>query len=425
MPVLKFRDNDGIVKTVPAIKVFTEEGRPGGSGNTEMNIHYGYTEPTDNAKLWVETSEPDKIIISPKITVDKPTIQSVTALNRYDTQSTRGTPAAQVDGKIYYFGGNSADGSITRFYPETGEQIKLDQVSVYNGEMSTSVAVIGKKIYLCSTSYSYKINVFDTETKTVSELIISNDEWYNGTIAAVGDKLYLFGGRVSSRGSSVILNKSVICYDTSINSNIPISATWPNSGYREFLAVATVGSKIYLFGGDDFGTNYTDTIYIFDTTNNTFTLSNSKLPTGFNKGSAVTVGTDIYVFGGITGATYYSTTYSDSIFKYDTISDTIETLDIKLQKATCGVGHALFGTDIYLFGGIKYDAIDKIAFNSPLNTGELRIQTTMGKNSLCKLMTNPVFETCVEKVFVGNEEGYAEQVNAYLFDYNENEWKLI
>ena len=62
-----------------------------------------------------------------------------------------------------------------------------------------------------------------------------------------------------------------------------------------------------LFNMTDFSTSYLNNIYILDTDTNKITLSNTVLPQGFERSSAVAVGTNIYLFGGISGQYTQST----------------------------------------------------------------------------------------------------------------------
>lgn len=411
MPVLKFKDKDGVVKTTPGLKIVTEKTQV----NPNLNIHFGQAAPEDTSKLWVKTDKyPNDIIISPKVTGHETLTQDIATLNA--VCSVR-TTAVQVNGVIYLFGGTSGDGTVAIFYPETGKLEKINNVTVSTGSFS-SAAVINKDIYLCPEGTN-KINIFHTEINSVSTISVGNN-YHNRSIAAVGDRLYIFGGRSGFSGGAYT-DKNVICYDTSIKAVILNNIMFPNSVYRDRLTSTTVGSKIYIFGGADFSTSYLNNIYILDTDTNKITLSNTVLPQGFERSSAVAVGTDIYLFGGISGqytqsyTTYY--TYSKNIFKYNTLNDTIEIIETQLPIETYGIGATLLGTDIYLVGGYKLSTINKFTIQSPLNINSIRIQTDTNKAPLCNLMKNPTLETGIKKVFIGNKDNYAEEINSYIYCY--------
>ena len=62
------------------------------------------------------------------------------------------------------------------------------------------------------------------------------------------------------------------------------------------IACAAVGTKIYLFGG--YGVSYLNTINVFDTVTNGITTLSTTLPTATNFMACAAVGTKIYLFGG-------------------------------------------------------------------------------------------------------------------------------
>ena len=62
------------------------------------------------------------------------------------------------------------------------------------------------------------------------------------------------------------------------------------------MGAAAVGTKIYLFGG--VGSSYLNTIQVFDTTNDTLSTLSTTLPTTLVEMGAAAVGTKIYLFGG-------------------------------------------------------------------------------------------------------------------------------
>ena len=78
MPVLKFKDKDGVVKATPGLKIVTEKNVI----NPSLNVHFGQTAPEDTSKLWVKTNKtPSDVIISPKITGHETLTQDIATLN--------------------------------------------------------------------------------------------------------------------------------------------------------------------------------------------------------------------------------------------------------------------------------------------------------------------------------------------------------
>jgi N-acetylneuraminic acid mutarotase len=117
------------------------------------------------------------------------------------------------------------------------------------------------------------------------------------------------------------------------------------------IATATVGTKIYLFGGEYGVSSFLNTINVFDTETNTIETLTTTLPTVVGHAAAVAVGTKIYIFGGCTGDITVSSSYRSTINVFDTETNTIETLSATLPNGTDNLAAAAVGTDIYLFGG--------------------------------------------------------------------------
>jgi len=124
---------------------------------------------------------------------------------------------------------------------------------------------------------------------------------------------------------------------------IPFSASLPtaNSGR---VAVA-VGTKIYVFGCDEDG-NYSGRIQVFNTETEELTDLAIKLPYPLRDMASGVFGNDIYLFGGYDGSDY-----TDSIIKIDTLSETVTQIETTLDSKLGHMGSATVGKKIYLFGG--------------------------------------------------------------------------
>ena len=131
--------------------------------------------------------------------------------------------------------------------------------------------------------------------------------------------------------------------------------------YKHTLGSASsVGTDIYLIGSST--SSYTDKIYKYDTVNNTFTkMSATIYPAPSN--ASIAVGTDIYIFGS-SNSSYYKQAY-----KYDTLTNTTTTI---ASIPTNFYGGCLenIGRDIYIFGGDASTAYRKYAYryNTVSNT---------------------------------------------------------
>ena len=107
----------------------------------------------------------------------------------------------------------------------------------------------------------------------------------------------MFGGR---DGSGYL--KTINVFDTTNNTRTTLSTTLPKAANG--ITCAAVGTKIYLFGG--YGSSLFSTINVFDTTTNTITTLSTTLPTAATGIASAAVGTKIYLFGG-NGDSYLKT----------------------------------------------------------------------------------------------------------------------
>ena len=167
-----------------------------------------------------------------------------------------------------------------------------------------------------------------------------------GEIAHIkaGNKIYLFGGGKNSK-----LN-TINSFNLEDNKITTLSTKLPD--YASGIAAAAVDTKIYLFGGEG-GTSYAgsmliDTINVFDVEANTITTLDKKLPVAANGITAVAVDKNIYLFG---GKKTYAGEKLNTILLFNTEHNTLIELDTKLPNGACRMGCAKIGPKIYLFGG--------------------------------------------------------------------------
>lgn len=218
------------------------------------------------------------------------------------------------------------------------------------GGAGVACAAVGNKIYLFGGMYQYNkrtnsIRVYDTVAKTIETLSVTLSSQYAYlATGVVGTKIYLFAGQ---EGSGYY--KRIHIFDTETNTIQTLSDTLPVVACYG-LASATVGTSIYLFGGA--GNSYYNHIVKFDTVTNTATKLDTALPNSFYLATAVAFETKVYIFGGKGSNTY------NSIFVFDTEKQTISTLDVTLPTATYGMSSALFGSKIYLIGGSSVKTIN-------------------------------------------------------------------
>ena len=346
------------------------------SGGASLNIAYGGTAPSDTSKLWITGSEPenllliggtpepileDKISTLPALSVTLPTLPTAAS----------GIGTAAVGTKIYLFGGYSSN----------------------TGRLNT-------------------IQVFDTTNNTISTLstTLPTATEYMET-AAVGTKIYLFGGYSSMTGNL----DTIQVFDTTNNTISTLSTKLPNAA--DGMGIAAVGTKIYLFGGHYFNSSnssvYLNTIQVFDTTNNTLSTLPTTLPTPTTDMGAAAVGTKIYLFGGEnwSGSNHYR---FNTIRVFDTTNNTISTLSTTLPEKTSSMGIAAVGTRIYLFGGYYFNSSNSTA---TLNT--IQVFDTTDNTILTPLATlsNTTTESVIHTATVGT--------NIYLFGVDKGSYDTI
>jgi N-acetylneuraminic acid mutarotase len=398
---------------------------PGG-GAVAFNIAYGDTAPADTSKLWVKTDEPDCVAVAP----ETPPMNGLLEVNIGSLPEPAAyAAAAAVDGKIYLFGGWSAVGhlsTINVFDTDTNTISTLDVV-LPAGAQGIASAAIGSKIYLFGGALppaSYPgfmrplntINVFDTNTNTISTLDVVLPTAVLGIAsAAIGSKIYLFGGSDSSNMVSTIN-----VFDANTNTISTLDVVLPTAAYG--IASAAIGNKIYLFGGSS-RSGRLAAIHIFDTEKHTITTLDTILPKALSRMASTVIGDKIYLFGGSDSSSMVST-----INVFDTNTNTISTLDVVLPTRADGIASAAINNCAYLFGGVRgssssmtQDTINKFLISFPLSIRKFFIETDIAKNLVNLVSADSVeVEIGIKNVYLGNSEGYAEKVPAYL--YRDGAW---
>lgn len=141
--------------------------------------------------------------------------------------------------------------------------------------------------------------------------------------------------------SKVVVSPSVIA---SGNSSKVETATSKTTGAQ--MCGASVGKKIYLFGGGA-TSSYSNIIQVFDTETETIKTLSTVLPDAMYGGMAAAVGTNIYIFGGLN-----SSGAKNTIYKFNTETEELTTLDVTLSQAIrFGAGIVVIGNKIYVVCG--------------------------------------------------------------------------
>ena len=272
-----------------------------------------------------------------------------------------------------------------------GEGLNNTGIMLPNKAIEFGTAAVGDKIYkfggkLHAKDFLNTIQVFDTVNNTLETLSITLPEEARGMgTAAVGDKIYLFGGETLST-----YKRSVMVFNTTNNTLSDAGVNVSGGGIT--MGTAAVGDKIYLFGGYAFRET-SNTIQVFDTTNNTNQVLSVVLPKAAYNIATVSVGTNIYLFG---GSDFYN--QLDTIQVFDTTNNILQTLPTKLPAATDYIGAAAIGTKIYLFGG----------FGSKGSLNTIQVFDTVNNTLETLSITLPTGMRSIAAVAV--------DTNIYLFD---------
>lgn len=403
-----------IKEAVPALNRHRCGSGGSGGGGASLNIAYGEEPPSDTSKLWCKCEEPTNVLA--KAQVDGS--ESIRSSDTFLSKGTSGITARAIGRNIYLFGGFHGGyiRDIRRFDTETETFTTVSTAVTSETCYDMTSARVGTKIYLFggnNSSYMKKIQIFDTENETLTTLEVSLPSGLAEiTSAVVGTKVYLFGG---FGGSSF---DTVNVFDTENETINTLSVKLPYGLHA--MGVGVVGTKVYLFGGNRNNAYRYNTIIMFDSENWTITTLDATLPATYSNMGSCTIGTKIYLFGGTTDGK----TADNKIHVFDANTETLSTLSTTLPAALYTSACEVVGANVYLFGGYdgssRRNDISIFTLASELETGNMMLQTSFNENVFNII---PGIELGVKNVYIGNAEGKAERVNAYLF--NDDKWTLI
>ena len=398
-------------------------------GGAELNIAYGDTPPEDTTKLWVKTTKPSGVVVSESFEGEE--AGGIRTLSEVLPEGSVNTTSVTVGTKIYLFSGQGASytrtNTIQRFDTETQTITTLSTPLPENRTPGTA-QVLGTKAYLfggeSGANRVRTILCFDTENETITTLsatLPSGMADYTAS-AIKGSKIYLMGGRYGTT--------AIYCFDTETETTTTLSAVL--SDVQMIPAFATVGNKLYLLGGIS-GANSVNTILCFDMENETITTLSTTVPTVYLMKASV-IGTKIYLFGGTNVYDIASsiTLAYDTIYCFDTESETITQMTEVLPKKQTVATAATVGNAIYLFGGKitgSYNNVLSTIYRFAegfivLSNDTLQIVPGDKTNVFPFINTDAVrAEIGVAEVYKGNADGIGEEVEAAL--YKDGSWVTI
>lgn len=409
-----------------------------GGGGAELNIDFGSTPPTDTSKLWVPLStKPDRV------EVNNPSIIGSLITETIGNTAVAAAPAASgglIGSDLYSFSGQA--------------NLGMDRSSKY--------------IYKCNIVSGQIAQPYDKVSTVMNEGVCC---------AGVGGKLYLFGGYNSQNGT---FQPKVRMYDPTTNTITDKVSTNVNFAYAHSVVY---GTDIYLLcAGIGETTKVTGAVYKYDTTNDTFSyymtaVSGTKYGVVSDNGNG-----KAYIFGcmgtygggsaeacngvyeidlisktwkkksaiipgvstsyGYTAAAFhflgvyylYPVDGTSNFLIYDPVSDTITDTGIsgpgKQNFCAYGtynnLGVMMNGTTTIQYNSGYTNIVRRITIKTPLAKNTIivtygdfghKVSIVTGKNSSVQIAPSAVY--------IGDENGYAQEISGYVYDTATNKWTKL
>lgn len=400
-----------------------------GGGGAKLNIDYGSTPPTDTTKLWVPLEKkPDGVECSPVLNYGGNTIETLQA-KLPDAQ--KFSPAVIARGNyLYVCGGGStssysnATNKITKINTKTGVSTELS-VKLPQAKIRSIYVEVNNKLYIFggvgnqSLSATSNVYVFDPSTETIETrtnltINVSTNAYGCQTGVAVGNKVYFIGFLAPSYIFGIYtydVDTQVLTY---MNKQAPSAV--PSCAY--------VNGTIYCFGGDQTSSNQYKNWYKIDPKTGNVTNGGNFL---YSYCACAAIGKYIYLFTGFY-AGYYNT-----IMKFDTETDTFETLSVTTSEKISSRELCKSAFDVYVMGGFnpsqtRYNInIDKFSVSSPLTKNRLFLQEDYGYDFLWSAIKSKDADLKVKVInaYLGDSNNIAQHTNAYLYDTTTNQWKSL
>lgn len=403
-----------------AVDALIEKGKKGAS----LNIAYGDTAPDDTSKLWVKTSEPSGVVVDKNIDYGGNLNETITVLDDVFIENTSGMVGAAYGNKIYLLGGSVNQTAIRRFNTVDNTTVTLDGKKLPVNVMGTSNAVVGSKIYLFggpSSTFTDLFTVFDMSNESITVMPLMPSQRSGAGCAAIDNMIYLFGGYDGSGG----YKNEIRCYDTADGVFTTVQATtMPQAVYCN--SCIAVGKKIYSFGG--YGSNrQVKLIFVFNSENPSVVELKS-LPTTLSAPAVAYHDNKIYIIGGGTS----NTTYSDKVYEFDVLSETIaeQPLGCVLPNAVSRPCAVTIGSKTYLFCGYSNNGDTKtISIFEPANVtyfveaDKLHLVTDTSNSFNIINNENTRVQVGVIKAYKGNADGIGEEVEMAL--HKNGAWETI
>lgn len=380
------------------------------SGGGELNIAYGDTAPEDTSKLWVKTTEPGSVEISPDFGYGE-AVQT--------TGIKSGFPTSDVTcegGDYLYINGSSKIEKYNKKILEKVETTTIPNVDLMR--VSNGILYCTRSIYIDGGNYPYKRNfhkatlyAIDLTTNTQTELK-SSLEHLGGNLIVYNNKIYLIGGGYEYSYNNggwkyeYPSSNKITIYD--ISTKIVEEISYPYGHW--YSRGCLIGNNVFVFGGrtrsNGGNDDYYKQIIKINLDTKTITKCNAVLPIATSRMGVSNLGNYIYISGG--------DKTSQIVYRYDTVNDTIEQVNVTLEHARTACATFFNGTELYLLGG--NNIVDKLQIDVPLSSTKLKIISDWLNNQFAVINGSSKVMIGVNNAFKGDENNKAKEVTAYVHD---------
>lgn len=309
-------------------------------------------------------------------------------------------------------------------YDPANNSIRTDTLPVSRTEYAA--IKVGNKIYhaggyLYNNTSAQSMDVFDLTNRTWQSINMPTGRAYMGA-ASSGSKIFFAGGLdVSSRTISNVVS----IYDT-------LSGTWATAQLSEpryQIKAEAVGNKVLFFGGTRaigsvggylafFDSKKID---IYDTSNNTWTVTEASVP--MTPGAAITVQGKAYFAGGSSWSYGSFQGFTDTIYIYNPQNNTFNK-SYKLSVKRENIAVAEVGDSILFSGGILETTINTVLKRVPQSVVDvLRLSGNVAVEDIVQTQVLLVSPNPITKNFTVNLE--ANNAQKALFDLFNTEGVLM
>lgn len=396
------------------------------SSGAELNVAVGHTPPTDTSKLWLDIDANSNVVYT---AVENQRENVITHIGQM-TISASNLIAVPTNDGIWVFDETNSNYYL---YAVGGQFMEFGSYSYQGG----SYVSVNDKCYRVggsdSSGYYNKIELFSSGAFGEQGTFYGN---YKDVItAAVGNIIYIFGGKADTGATTNSVGMFAIKSNNEggVYQSLPVTLPEVLSKAK----AAAIGTKIYIFGGQG---SYNDSnpwgstknkIYEFDTVTQTFTTLAATMPDYLNTFQVTAFNDRIYIFG---GKTYEGVAYN-AIYVFDGKTKTIYSIG-KLPINMYGVAQCYVSPYIYLLGGHFFnygsgdkDVSDIYTFAPYFDPGEFNVDTTACLVNLSNtrnefnLSNSPKIKSGAYAAYTGDYDSVSYRVNAYLF--KNNKWTEI